>query len=90
MPFPLALRPSADDYGTESSLKVLVDRIYKERGHMRNITEQSLREEIEEKDAAVASESESSDSDDRDAGEDAEAKMKTLVAAKEEMVGLIG
>ena len=89
MAFPLSLRPVArkatgDD---QESLQYLIQRINEERGHFRNITEESLRQEID------ALESVDSKLEDDTAPEekpqDVEARRKEIYAARADMLKFI-
>ena len=83
--FPLSLRPWPTQ-GTEDDLETTISRIFESRGHFKNITEQSLTEEIKQQHAS----GEDAYSDAGEADEDAEeldpkARREKVLAAKAEM-----
>ena len=84
MSFPLSLRVWSEKEDTTAPLGSLVTRINEERGHFRNITEDSLREEIEHGD--TLQDAVESDVDDV---YDPEQRRKTLYAARTEMLKFI-
>ena len=87
----VSLRPVAPQREDDLTLRTLINRIYQERGHMRNVTQESLRAEIEAEETEAEDDQLSDDVQniEEDAG-DPEARLKTLFAAKEEMVNLVG
>jgi len=84
--FALSLRPPPRKRDAEP-LSQLIGRINDERGHFRNITEDSLRAEIEAKEARGAQEV----LEDKEAVvvEDKEARRKEIYSAKVELLQLI-
>lgn len=87
--FPLSLRswPSTED--PARNLPSLIERINVERGGFRNITEESLRQEIDEAEAAAASgelnASEAEGKDENHADEVPD-RQKQLQAARDEIL----
>ncbi|CAG8957701.1 hypothetical protein HYFRA_00000036 [Hymenoscyphus fraxineus] len=85
--FPISLRswPSSTKPAEGPDLKTLFGRINSERGGFRNLTEESLRQEIAEEEANKPEEDEEEGSDKQD--EDVEPdRMKELMAAREELI----
>ncbi|TVY54779.1 Mediator of RNA polymerase II transcription subunit, partial [Lachnellula suecica] len=86
--FPISLKswPSSSS-SDPSSLATLIQRINIERGGFRDISEESLRQEIAEEEAAAAtSAEEEDDSSEEEDGEDEPDRMKELMTARQEMM----
>lgn len=83
--FPLSLKawPSKDD--SAAALASLISRINVERNGFRNVTEESLLEEIKKNDDGI----DVKDEDNSDDGEpvDEPDRLKELLTAREEMLG---
>ncbi|KAI9663335.1 MAG: RNA polymerase II mediator complex subunit [Alyxoria varia] len=85
--FPLSLRPQAVKDEEADSIPVFVRRLNEERGHLRNITEDSLREELKT--------AEEGDTEDAEYGQedvealDPEAQRKRVYEAKAEMIQFV-
>lgn len=82
--FPISLRPwpSSTKPAEGPDLKRLFERINSERGGFRNLTEESLRQEIAEEEADKP-EDENEESEDDEEEPD---KMKELMVAREELI----
>lgn len=81
--FPISLRawPSKDDKAT--ALASLITRINAERGNFRNVTEDTLEEEIRQTEAGKDSGDETSEGDDDELEPD---RLKELATAREEII----
>lgn len=84
--FPISLRawPSKDDSAT--ALSSLITRINSERGNFRNVTEDSLEEEIRLLEAGKDAEKVEEGSDDDEVDEDEPDRLKELATAREEIL----
>ena len=86
--FPLSLRPQAVKHDEADPIPEFIRRLKEERGHLRNITEESLREELRQ---AEDGESEEGDGGQEDAEAlDPEAQRKRVYEAKAEMLQFVG
>jgi len=89
MSFTLALQPVLGDGAQQKSIQQLITRINEERGAFRNVTEETLLDEL-------AKASTGSGDDDLDEGSDAvdsqdiEARRKEVYTARNEMLKFIG
>ncbi len=83
--FPISLRawPAKDDKST--ALPSLISRINIERGSFRNVTEESLKEEIAKAEAGIEIDQDDGDSDDD--AEDEPDRLKELMTSRQEMLG---
>lgn len=84
---PISLRswPASSSNDT-NSLPTLIQRINFERGGFRDISEESLRQEIAEEEAASSPAEEDGSSEEED-GEEEPDRIKEFMTAKEEMLG---
>jgi len=83
---PLPLRP-APSSGLANSLPTLIARINAERGGFRNITEESLRQEIVEAEAAGEDVGQNESSSEEDEPEEKPDRQKEVLAARDEILG---
>lgn len=82
--FPISLRSwPLKKQDPSSELNTLMSRILLQRGEFRNITEESLRQEIAEEEAAAAAGEDTADSDEEK--EEEPDRLKALMEAKQEM-----
>lgn len=73
------------------SINDFVDRLYKQRGSMRDVTEESLREEIENEAAEGGVDTEGEDVvSETGEAEDLDARLKSLGSARDDMLALVG
>lgn len=86
----VSLLPMAGSPKQQRDLTSLVGQIYKERRHMRFVTSEALKNEIGVEGAPVPDASSLDAIDVEDAPPDAEAKLKSLFEAREEMMTLVG
>ncbi|KAM3066547.1 RNA polymerase II mediator complex subunit [Clarireedia jacksonii] len=89
---PISLRPAPKSTNSAIPLPLLISRINAERGSFRNLSEDSLRQEIAEAEAGGNKEvEEESSSDDEDEEEEKEEpdRMKELLTARDEILGQI-
>ncbi|KAF2457853.1 subunit 17 of mediator complex-domain-containing protein [Lineolata rhizophorae] len=87
--FTLSLRPKGAQGADDEPVARLVERIYEERGHFRNVTEDSLQAEIEAQERGEASSSVGDDGDGETVADD-KRKREELVSAKVEMLKQLG
>lgn len=85
---PLSLRPAPIAATSSTPLPLLIARINAERGGFRNISEDSLRQEIAEAELGENEEEEESSSEDGEAEEEPD-RMKELLTARDEILGQI-
>ena len=89
MTFTIALEPSSGDDFEQRSIQQLITRINEERGAFRNVTEETLRDEI-----AKATTSNGNDDSDEEEDtvdpQDIEARRKEVYTARSEMLKFIG
>lgn len=83
---PLSLRPAPSTGSDSIPLPVLIARINAERGGFRNLSEDSLRQEIAEAELGGSEEENESSSEDGEAEEEPD-RMKELLTAREEILG---
>lgn len=88
MSFPLSLLPSSAHEHAPERLFDVVQQIFDERGHLRNVTEESLETEVEADDQQDGESVESEGKDEK--VPDLETKRKELHAARMEMLQLAG
>ncbi|PQE28471.1 hypothetical protein CJF30_00008188 [Rutstroemia sp. NJR-2017a BBW] len=88
---PISLRPAPKPTNNAIPLPLLISRINAERGSFRNLSEDSLRQEIAEAEAGGNKEEDESSSDGEDEEEEKEEpdRMKELLTAREEILGQI-
>jgi mediator of RNA polymerase II transcription subunit 17 len=88
---PISLRPAPKSTNSAIPLPLLISRINAERGSFRNLSEDSLRQEIAEAEAGGNKEEDESSSDGEDEEEEKEEpdRMKELLTAREEILGQI-
>jgi mediator of RNA polymerase II transcription subunit 17 len=84
--FPISLQPSPSKPDSAGELSSLFARIYDERGGLRNITEESLRQEIAEEEAAAAAGEDNVASDAEEEPEEEPDRLKTLMTARADML----
>ncbi len=89
VPFPLSIRPWPAKEDTSDSLPYLINRIVEQRGHLRNITEASLENEIRALEAGEEGDV-IKDEVEGSRPQDAESRRKELYAARVEMLKYIG
>ena len=84
--FPISLQswPSKNN-DPATALPTFFSRIYAERGGLRNITEESLRQEVAEEEAAAAAGKDNGGSQDEEAEEEPD-RLKELMTARAEML----
>jgi mediator of RNA polymerase II transcription subunit 17 len=84
--FPLSLRawPPKDD--TTTALASLIKRINAERGTFRNVTEESLKEEIKQSEAGADNKGDDGSEEDEVEEEEPD-RLKELTSAREELLG---
>jgi hypothetical protein len=84
---PLSLRawPRKDDSDTTLSLRI--SRINLERGSFRNVTEESLEEEIQQSEAGVEAANVSRESDEEGVKDEDLDKSRDLTTTREEIIG---
>lgn len=88
--FPISLRAWPSSQANGSNLGNMIRRINLERGGFREISEESLRQEITEAEAEVATPAgQDEPSDEDDAEEDKPHRMKELMTARDELLGQI-
>jgi mediator of RNA polymerase II transcription subunit 17, fungi type len=85
--FPLSLRawPKKDD--TSTALSSLISRINVERGSFRNVTEESLEEEIRQSESGVGAANSGGESDEEQAKEEDSERTKELATTREDILG---
>lgn len=85
--FPISLRawPSKDD--SAKALSSLITRINSERGNFRNVTEDTLQEEIRLAEAGSDAGKGEDVSDEDEADEEEPDRLKELATAREEILG---
>ncbi|KAF4626798.1 hypothetical protein G7Y89_g11358 [Cudoniella acicularis] len=87
--FPISLRSWPSSKANEPSpLPTLIARINLERGGFKDISEESLKQEIAEAEAAASAGEEDGSSDEED-GEEAPDRLKEVMAAREEILSQI-
>jgi mediator of RNA polymerase II transcription subunit 17 len=89
MSFTLALQPTPGDNSQQKSIQQLITKINEERGAFRNVTEETLRDEI----AKAATGTDNQDVDEEQNAvdpQDIEARRKEVYAARSEMLKFIG
>lgn len=89
---PISLRPAPKSTNNAIPLPLLISRINAERGSFRNLSEDSLRQEIAEAEAGGNKEEDESSSDGEDEEEDEKEepdRMKELLTARDEIIGQI-
>jgi len=85
--FQLSIRPVPRKHDAET-LPQLIGRINEERGHFRNITEDSLQAEIEVRDAEAGEDVTIDEAP--SSAEDVEARRKEIYAARAELLKYVG
>lgn len=91
-PLSLPLRVWPKEDPNETSLPVLIQRINEQKGQFRNVTEQSLEEEIQAStsgDDTVEREGHEHDKSSRN-GEDEFGRKETLLSAREDLLKQVG
>lgn len=83
----LSLRSWPTEDPSSQSLPSKIARINVQKGSFRNITEESLQEEIR---ALEAGETGIEDGEDNDAARDAKGRREEIVAAREEIIKQVG
>ncbi len=83
----LSLRSWPTEDPSSQSLPSKIARINVQKGSFRNITEESLQEEIR---ALEAGETWAVDGEENDAGQDAKSRREEIVAAREEIIKQVG
>ena len=84
----ISLQPPASTDENQKSLSYLIARINEQKGSFRNVTEESLLEEIEggPEDEAIEIDEEDDDEEARDEFEDAKPKRERFTKARAEML----
>lgn len=85
-PIPISLRPAPTPAKSSIPLPLLIARINAERGGFRNLSEDSLRQEIAEAELGEDDEENESSSEDGEAEEEPD-RMKELLTARDEILG---
>ncbi|KAJ8069461.1 hypothetical protein OCU04_003115 [Sclerotinia nivalis] len=85
---PISLRPAPTPANSSIPLPLLIARINAERGGFRNLSEDSLRQEIAEAELGEDDEENESSSEDGEAEEEPD-RMKELLTARDEILGQI-
>ncbi|ESZ89615.1 hypothetical protein SBOR_9999 [Sclerotinia borealis F-4128] len=86
---PLSLRPAPKSTTGSIPLPILIARINAERGGFRNLSEDSLRQEIAEAELGENDEENESFSEDGETEEEPADRMKELLTARDEILGQI-
>jgi mediator of RNA polymerase II transcription subunit 17 len=85
--FPISLRAWPPQSNNATALSTLISRINAERGSFRNITEESLREEIRKEEAGLSAATGGDGSEDEEAEDEEPDRMKEVMTAREQMLG---
>lgn len=80
---PLSLRPWPVEKSEDNATLKFQDRLFRERGHFRNITEEDLEEEVRKVELGVEEEK---DDDEEEAAPDYRKRTEELFRAKNEML----
>ena len=80
----LSLRPWSTPNTHQENLPFLISRIKQQRGSFRQVTEQSLQEEVEVKEPEDAEDVKSDDSVPKDGIDDGKSRKEKLLAARDE------
>lgn len=88
--FPISLRAWPSKHDKAIALPSLISRINIERGIFRNVTEESLREEIRKVEAEVVTSTDDSCKEHEDGGDRRPDRLKELTSAREEILGQLG
>lgn len=86
----VTLQSSTDSQYGPGSISAFVDQLYKQRGSMRDVTDESLREQIANEGLEEGDGRGEDDASDENEGEDLDARLKRLGSAREEMLNLVG
>ena len=88
--FPISLQawPTKNN-DSDTSLRSLIERINLQRGSFREISEESLRQEIAEEEAGKNAEDDDGTSEDDDDEEEHPDRLKELMKARDELIGQI-
>jgi len=89
MSFTLALQPSSGDSSEQRSIQQLITKLNEERGAFRNVTEETLCDEIAKATASTGDENLDEEEDAVDS-QDIEARRKEVYTARSEMLRFIG
>jgi len=84
---PQSLRPASHQANDSESLLSILGRIYEERGHFKDVTEQSLEAEIAAQDKGESSSVAESEQDEDQVLKESKSRPEELRAARQELIG---
>ncbi|GAB7339366.1 hypothetical protein MBLNU457_6007t2 [Dothideomycetes sp. NU457] len=86
---PQSLRPASHQANDSESLLLILGRIYEERGHFKDVTEQSLEAEIAAQDNGETASIAESEQDEEQVLKESKSRPEELRAARQELLGHI-